>query len=110
MKYLNENKSMVLVEGKSIPRGHRLWYELGIDKSEEAGEIEPYKTAEELIFEEIAQIESSSMAKRTERLQREARLGLDVTLPNGSTMAAADRLLQIDEETNLAIAELRKQL
>jgi hypothetical protein len=33
-----------------------------------------------------------------------------VTLPDGSTMPAADRIRQIDEETQAAIAKIRKRL
>ena len=42
MKYTNKEKNFVQVDNTSIPRNHRLWYELEIDKAEEAGTIEEY--------------------------------------------------------------------
>ena len=42
MKYTNKEKTTVVVDNTSIPRNHRLWYELEIDKAEEAGTIEEY--------------------------------------------------------------------
>jgi hypothetical protein len=110
MKYTDETKKFVLVDNSSIPRDSRSWFDLKIDKAEEAGTIESFKSAIELILEEIAQVESEAAALRTDRLLREARLGIDVTLPDGSTMPAADRIRQIDEETQAAIAKIRKRL
>jgi hypothetical protein len=110
MRYTDETKKFVLVDNSSIPRGSRSWFELKIDKAEEAGEIEPHKTLCELACAEIERVESEAAALRTDRLLREARLGIDVTLPDGSTMPAADRIRQIDEETQAAIAKIRKRL
>ena len=42
MKYINEEKSIVLVNGVYVPRGHRLWAELGIQDAEDADTIELY--------------------------------------------------------------------
>ena len=42
MKYLDKEKNCVQVDNTCIPRNHRLWYELEIDKAEEAGTIEEY--------------------------------------------------------------------
>lgn len=42
MKYTDKEKTTVVVDNTSIPRNHRLWYELEIDKAEEAGTIEEY--------------------------------------------------------------------
>ena len=42
MKYTNKEKNFVQVDNTSIPRNHRIWYELEIDKAEEAGTIEDY--------------------------------------------------------------------
>ena len=42
MKYTNKEKTTVVVDNTTIPRNHRLWYELEIDKAEEAGTIEEY--------------------------------------------------------------------
>lgn len=40
MKYINKEKNCVQVDNTCVPRNHRLWYELEIDKAEEAGTIE----------------------------------------------------------------------
>ena len=42
MKYINKEKNCVQVDNTCVPRNHRLWYELEIDKAEEAGTIEEY--------------------------------------------------------------------
>ena len=42
MKYTDESKDAVQHKSMYIPRGHRLWVELEIDKAEESGEIDPY--------------------------------------------------------------------
>lgn len=42
MKYLNTDKTIVLCNGSSVSKGHRLWVELGIDAAEAAGQIAPY--------------------------------------------------------------------
>ena len=42
MKYLNKEHSLVDFSGTIVPRNHRLWFELEIDKAEEAGTIEEY--------------------------------------------------------------------
>ena len=42
MKYINKEKNCVQVDNTCVPRNHRLWYELEIDKAEEAGTIEGY--------------------------------------------------------------------
>ncbi|EKO3520836.1 hypothetical protein K7V76_000670 [Vibrio fluvialis] len=44
MKYANSAKSAVMIDDKNgkawtIPRGHRLWSEWGIDKAESEGRI-----------------------------------------------------------------------
>lgn len=42
MRYLDKEKNCVQIDNTSVPRNHRLWYELEIDKAEEAGIIEEY--------------------------------------------------------------------
>lgn len=42
MKYTNKEKSRVQVDNTCVPRNHRLWYELEIDRAEEAGTIDDY--------------------------------------------------------------------
>lgn len=42
MKYTDKEKNFVQVDNACVPRNHRLWYELEIDKAEEAGTIEEY--------------------------------------------------------------------
>jgi uncharacterized protein YeaO (DUF488 family) len=42
MKYIDTTKNSVQVDNTTVPRNHRLWYELEIDKAEEAGTIEEY--------------------------------------------------------------------
>lgn len=42
MKYTDTTNSFVQVGNTTVPRNHRLWYELEIDKAEEAGTIEEY--------------------------------------------------------------------
>lgn len=42
MKYTDTTKNCVQVDNTCVPRNHRLWYELEIDKAEEAGTIEEY--------------------------------------------------------------------
>jgi len=42
MKYTNKEKNYVQVGNTTVPRNHRLWFELAIDKAEEAGSIEDY--------------------------------------------------------------------
>lgn len=42
MKYANKEKNSVQVGNTTVPRNHRLWFELAIDKAEEAGSIEEY--------------------------------------------------------------------
>jgi hypothetical protein len=42
MKYTDTTKNSVQVDNTIIPRNHRLWFELEIDKAEEAGTIEEY--------------------------------------------------------------------
>jgi|9_EtaG_2_1085328.scaffolds.fasta_scaffold41281_2 hypothetical protein len=110
MKYTDETKNTVQVGNRSVPRGHRLWIEFEIDKAEEAGTIEPFQTEADLILKQIGEIESAGALQRTERLLRESRLGLDVTLQDGTTMPASERLDQIDQETEDKIKELREKL
>ena len=42
MRYIDTTKNSVQVGNTTVPRNHRLWYELEIDKAEEAGTIEEY--------------------------------------------------------------------
>lgn len=42
MKYTDKEKTAVVLNNTTIPRNHRLWYELGVDKEEEANTIEEY--------------------------------------------------------------------
>lgn len=42
MKYTSKEKNCVQVDNTAVPRNHRLWFELEIDKAEEAGTIEEY--------------------------------------------------------------------
>ena len=42
MKYTNKQKNCVQVGNTCVPRNHRLWHELEIDKAEEAGTIKEY--------------------------------------------------------------------
>ena len=106
MKYTDESKNTVQVEGRSIPRNHRLWFELEIDKAEEAGEIEPHKTAGETIYDQIAEIEAEVKSKVTDRLVREAKLGRS----HHSGATSDEYLLSIYQEADDKIAELRKKL
>lgn len=47
MKYANEAKTAVIANHPktgaqwTVPRGHRFWFQWGIDKAEEQGLIEP---------------------------------------------------------------------
>lgn len=42
MKYTNKEKNYVQVDNTTVPRNHRLWFELEIDKAEEDGSIEEH--------------------------------------------------------------------
>ena len=70
MKYTDESKDAVQHKSMYIPRGHRLWIELGIDKAEEGGEIDPYIEPLPSAADKIAELE----AKVTPRRSREAML------------------------------------
>ena len=50
IKYTDESKDLVTKDNMTIPRGHRFWREMEIDKAEEVGEILPhdYKTPEQI--------------------------------------------------------------
>lgn len=71
MKYLNTEKTLVLVDYQSVPKCHRLWDELNIEAAEEAGEIklysEPAPTKQQLIDE--------LEARQTKRMLRSAIAG-----------------------------------
>lgn len=71
MKYTNKEKTTVVVDNTTIPRNHRLWYELEIDKAEEAGDIEEYMEPAQSVEGMISLVET----KQTPRLIREAALG-----------------------------------
>lgn len=49
MKYANQEKNAVITDDKNgntcvVPRGHRFWAELGIDKAEQEGRIDEPET------------------------------------------------------------------
>ena len=46
MKYMNEEKTLVRVDGMFIPKGHRLWEEYDVDNSEVSPYTEPYTILE----------------------------------------------------------------
>tara|TARA_R110000851_G_scaffold218528_1_gene371433 strand:- start:75 stop:350 length:276 start_codon:yes stop_codon:yes gene_type:complete len=71
MKYTDETKNTVQHENRSIPRNHRFWKELEIDKAEKAGTIELYVEPVPSAADKIAELE----AKVTPRRLREALAG-----------------------------------
>lgn len=53
MKYTDETKDVVTVDTSFIPRGHRLWIELEIDKAEQRGDIEPFQSEDSPVAPEV---------------------------------------------------------
>ena len=47
MKYTDETKNAVQTKTHIVPRGHRLWQQLGIDKAEDSDAIELWQTQDE---------------------------------------------------------------
>lgn len=64
MKYTNKEKSFVQLNNTTVPRGHRLWNELGIDEAEKAGRIEEYKEPTDTALDKIAKLESQITPRR----------------------------------------------
>lgn len=69
-------------------------------------DIAAYIAPKVSISEQIAQVESEAEALKTPRLRREAALGIEFK----PGQLASDRLIEIDQEAEAKIAELRKQL
>lgn len=64
MKYTNKENNFVQINNTTIPRGHRLWHELGISEAEKAGTIEEYKEPTETALDKIAKLESQITPRR----------------------------------------------
>ena len=81
MKYLNKEKSAVLIGTSSIMRGSPNWSRLGIDKAEETDVIKPYvkpaPSAEEVFTNTIQPLVSGISQVERDTFERQEREALE---------------------------------